>query len=386
MLKSPPSSKVPPKVSIIKRADYNEEQVYLSVKEAIRLIGGMELFVKKNERILLKPNLLAAKPVEAAVTTHPSVIKALVRLVREAGATPVVGDSPGIGSARKVAERCGVSEALKDAGAELIEFKEAVQAENPGGHTFKRFEVAKEALDFDGIINLPKLKTHVQMFLTLGVKNLFGCVPGKRKPQWHLAAGTDALFFAGMLLDLYFFLNPRLTVMDAITGMEGNGPGSGDPRKIGLIFASADALRMDAVITKILGAKNDDVPVLKAAVLRGIDIDTSKITVLGEKMEDVRVKNFRFPPLISPNMTARLPYFIDRLLRKSLTSRPDVNHTVCTMCNICVEVCPPSVMEKKDRILIDYDRCIRCFCCQEMCPHGAITSREGWLKRLIPGI
>ena len=375
-----------PPVSIVRCADYGEENVYLAVGEAIGLQGGMKRFVKKGERILLKPNLLAAKAVSSAVTTHPQVVKAVIRLVKEAGATPVVGDSPGVGSARKVADRCGLGEVLGDTGTELVEFRDAVQAENRGGHTFRRFEVAKEALEVDGIINIPKLKTHVQMFLTMGVKNMFGCVPGKRKPQWHLAAGTDSLFFAGMLLDLYYLLKPRLTVMDAIIAMEGNGPGSGVPRDAGLVLASADALRMDAAAACILGARPDDVPVLRAARARNLDIDVSGITVLGERIEDVKIKNFQFPPVVSPNMTERLPYFIDRLLRKSLTSRPDVAGSICTLCGICVEVCPPSAMKKTGKILIDYDRCIRCFCCQEMCPHGAITSKEGWLKRLIPGI
>ncbi len=373
-------------VSIVKCPDYDAERVYRAVGEAVGLLGGMERFVNRGERILLKPNLLAAKDVGSAVTTNPEVVKAVIRLVRDAGATPVVGDSPGLGSARKVADKCGLGAVLKETGTELIDLKEPVEADNPEGHTFKRFEVAREAIEADGIINIPKLKTHVQMFLTMGVKNTFGCVPGKRKPQWHLAAGTDDLFFAGMLLDLHYFLAPRLTVMDAIIAMEGNGPGSGDPRDLGLVFASPDALLMDIVATSVIGARPGDVPVLRAAKARGKDIDASAITVLGEKVEDVSVHDFRFPPLISPNMTASLPYFVDKLLRKSLTARPDVDHRVCTLCNVCVEVCPASVMEKKERILIDYDRCIRCFCCQEMCPHGAIKSKEGWLKRLIPGL
>jgi len=372
-------------VSIARCPDYGEDRVYGAVREAVRLLGGMERYVKRGERILLKPNLLAAKAVESAVTTHPYVVKAVIRLVKEAGATPIVGDSPGLGSARKVADKCGLGEILKETGTGLIELKEMAEAQNPGGHTFKRFEVAKEALDFDGIINIPKLKTHVQMFLTMGVKNMFGCVPGKRKPQWHLAAGTDALFFAGMLLDLYFLLKPRLTIMDAITAMEGNGPGSGDPRDLGLVFASPDALMMDTVAANLLGARTYDVPVLRVAMERGIALDVSGIDILGEKVPPMR--DFRFPPLMSPNfITSKLPYFVDKILRKSLTARPNINHGICTRCNICVEVCPPSVMERKDRVLIDYDKCIRCFCCQEMCPHGAITSKEGWLKRLIPGL
>lgn len=237
------------RVAALECREYDDEEVYGTIRAAVDLLGGIKEFVRPGERILIKPNLLAGKPAEAAVTTHPSVVGAVIRLVKEAGATPVVGDSPGIGSAVKIAEKCGIADACRTYGAELLELKTLVKVENPGGHTFKRLEVAQEALEVDGIINVAKLKTHAQMFLTLGVKNLFGCVPGKRKPQWHLSAGVDNAHFAGMLLDLHNMLSPRLTVMDGIVGMEGNGPGSGTPRPLGYLFASANAVTMDAVIT-----------------------------------------------------------------------------------------------------------------------------------------
>lgn len=373
-------------VSILKCANYDDELVYETVREAVDLVGGMGNFIMEGERILIKPNLLAGKPAEAAVTTHPAVVKAIIRLVQESGAVPVVGDSPGIGSAVKIAEKCGIMEACLSTGAEFIEFNRLVMVENPTGHTFKRIEVAQEALDVDGIINVAKLKTHAQMHLTLGVKNLFGCVPGKRKPQWHLSAGVDTRHFASMLLDLHDMLNPRLTVMDGIVGMEGNGPGSGTPRPLELVLASADAVAMDAVITEILGASPDEVPILATAMYWGKEqADVCNVNVLGESIEDIRVKDFDFPPQIRLNFASYLPYFIDKRLRKALTSRPHVDRKACTLCNVCVEVCPATVMSSTDRITINYDACIRCYCCQEMCPQGAISSREGWLKRMLPG-
>jgi uncharacterized protein (DUF362 family)/Pyruvate/2-oxoacid:ferredoxin oxidoreductase delta subunit len=372
-------------VAILKCRGYARTDVYSTVKEAVELLGGIERFVKPGERILLKPNLLAPKDPGAAVTTHPAIVEAAIRLVSEAGATPVVGDSPGLGSARKNADKAGVLDVCRATATEFVEFKEAVAVENTGGLTFKRLEIAREALEVDGIINLAKLKTHAQMYLTLGVKNLFGCVPGKRKPQWHLAAGVDSLYFASMILDLYLYLKPRLTIMDGIVGMEGNGPASGDPVDLGLVFAGADAVAMDMVITEVLGAAPELVPILKAAMGRGIE-GLKNIEVVGETIEDVRVAGFRFPPVVSVNFADRLPYFIDRRIRKALTSRPHVNDCMCTLCNMCVEVCPTEVMAKTDRISIDYDSCIRCYCCQEMCPEGAISSREGWLKRIIPGL
>ncbi|MBI5642109.1 MAG: DUF362 domain-containing protein [Deltaproteobacteria bacterium] len=370
-------------VSITRCPDYDNERIFKAISKSIGLLGGIEQFVKEGERILIKPNLLAGKPPEAAVTTHPSVVRAVIRLVKSAGATPVVGDSPGLGSANKTAEKCGVLRVCQEEGVEFVDLKTLVITENPNGRTFKRLEVAKEALECDGIINLPKLKTHAQMFLTLGVKNLFGCVPGKLKPQWHLSAGVESLHFASMLLDLYAFLNPRLTVLDGVVGMEGNGPGNGDPRQIGLIFCGADAIALDIVVTGILGGKPGDLPILKAAHLFGI---RPEIQVLGEDIAEIKVDGFRFPPLSSVNFAAKLPYFMDKRLRKALTSRPHVNRGACTLCGICVRLCPAEIMDKTNRINIDYDKCIRCYCCQEMCPEGAISPKEGWLKKIIPGL
>jgi uncharacterized protein (DUF362 family)/ferredoxin len=374
-------------VAITRCGDYRAETVEASIREVLRLLGGVGEFIRKGEVCLIKPNILAGRDPKAAVTTHPEVVRAVVRLVKEAGATPVVGDSPGIGSPRKAAQRSGILGVCEDEGAAFVEFKDAVAVENPGGHTFKRLEVAREALEADCIINVAKLKTHAQMYLTLGVKNVFGCVPGARKPQWHLSAGVDNLHFAGMLLDLYLFLKPRLTVMDAVVGMEGNGPAAGAPRALGLIFASPDAIAMDAIAAEVLGADPGDVPILKAALARGIrEADARGVNVLGERPAAVKVNGFKFPPPMSANFAAWLPYFIERRVRLALTSRPNVERSGCTLCNVCVEVCPAEVMEKTDRILIDYDRCIRCYCCQEMCPQGAIAPREGWLKRVIPGL
>jgi uncharacterized protein (DUF362 family)/Pyruvate/2-oxoacid:ferredoxin oxidoreductase delta subunit len=373
-----------PRVSILKCNGYADEDVYNCAKTATELVGGVGEFVNKGERILIKPNLLSGKPATAAVTTHPSVVKAVIRLVKEAGAVPVVGDSPGMGSASRVAEKCGIMDVCRDSGTEFVDLKTPVRVENPSGHTFKRFEVAREALEVDGIINLPKLKTHAQMFLTLGVKNIFGCVPGKLKPQLHFSAGVDALCFAGMILDLYLFLRPRLTLMDGIVAMEGNGPGSGDPKALGLLFASGDALAMDRVAAEVLGARCDDLPILRRAREVGIyGAEPARIEVVGEKPQDVRVRGFRFPPLANINFTANLPYFIDRRIRRALTVRPRISTKKCTVCGACVDVCQTGAMEVGGQIIIDCDKCIRCFCCQEICPEMAISVKQGWLKRIL---
>ncbi|MBI5875924.1 MAG: DUF362 domain-containing protein [Deltaproteobacteria bacterium] len=372
-----------PDVVITKCNYYVNEEVYKAVKESVDLLGGIGAFVKKGERILLKPNLLSAKHPEAAVTTHPAVVRAVIQLVQEAGATPVVGDSPGIGSAASVAQKCGIAAVAKEFDVDVIGLATSISVENPAGKTFKRLEIAKEAIEADGIINLPKLKTHAQMFLTLGVKNMFGCVVGARKPQWHMAAGVDTNAFARMLVDTYLFLKPRLTIVDGIVGMEGNGPGSGgEPRRLGLLFASPDCIALDSVITEVLGAKANDLFTTKVAKEDETGItDIDEINVIGEKIKDVRISDFKFPPMIGAEF--KLPFSLHSYLRKPLTARPEVNNKDCTLCLMCVDICPPGIMTKTDRINIDYDKCIRCFCCLEICPEGAISVKNGWLKRLL---
>ena len=376
---------MPYEVSIQKCATYSGDEVRRAVEGSILLLGGMERFVKKGERILLKPNLLMAKPASSAVTTHPSVVRALIRLVKEAGGTPVVGDSPGMGSAVKAAEGCGIMDVVREESCEFMDLKTAVIAENPGGKTFRRFEIAKELHSVDGVINMPKLKTHAQMFLTLGVKNTFGCVPGMRKAQWHLSAGTDSSHFAGMLIDLHLHVNPRLTVLDAVVSMEGNGPASGTARNTGFVCASKDAFALDIAATCAVGAKPSDVPTIKKAVESGLGPSgISEINILGERLEAIKAAGFKFPPLIHTNFTASLPPFLDKHLRKALTARPHIDNGKCALCGVCVRACPAEKISGKDKLAIDFDGCIRCYCCQEMCPYGAISVKQGWLKKIIP--
>ncbi|MBI5681720.1 MAG: DUF362 domain-containing protein [Deltaproteobacteria bacterium] len=373
-----------PKVALRRCGTYETSEVYNTVKESVGLLGGIGSFVKKGEKILIKPNLLSAKSPDAAITTHPSFVKAVIRLVKEAGAYPVVGDSPGMGSTAKVAARCGILDVCKEEDIPLVEFRQSIEIDNPDGKTFKRFEIAKEVLDVDGIINLPKLKTHTQMFMTLGVKNMFGCIVGTRKAQWHLSAGSDREHFARMLVDLYLFLKPRLTIVDGIIGLEGEGPGSsGKPRHLGLVLASQDAIALDRVVMEIIGAKPDNLYTCKVARDDGLgETDIKRIDVLGDSIQSVFVRDFVFPKIV--DIAFSLPYNLNRHLKKHLTAKPYINKKICTLCKMCVDLCPPHIMKKIDNAIeIDYDNCIRCFCCQEICPEGAIRVKEGWLMKVL---
>ena len=220
-------------VSIVRCETYDEEEVLRGLRRSIDLLGGIETFVKRGDRVLLKPNLLYGKPPEKAVTTHPSVVRGMIEIVREAGGVPSIGDSPGMESLRKAAEKAGIKRVADETGCSLVEFDRPIVPPDRKGKWFKQLEIDRSVLEADVIINLPKWKTHGQMLLTLGVKNLFGCIPGPRKALWHLKAGQDQERFARMLIDVYLTVRPALTLLDGIVGMDGNGPGSGRPVPLG---------------------------------------------------------------------------------------------------------------------------------------------------------
>ena len=368
-------------VSVVRCEDYDSAKTMSAVKHAVELLGGMGKFVKPGDRVLIKPNLLKARPPEAAVTTHPEVVRAVIRLVHEQGGRALVGDSPGIGDLKKVAEKAGILDVVNDEGAQLEDLTEALEVKNNG--RFQHFEVARSAYEANVLINLPKLKTHGMTTLTGAVKNLFGCIPGKRKVQWHLNAGVNHELFMKMLLELYVLLKPQLSIMDAVVGMEGNGPGSGDPRPIGAVLAGRDAVSVDAVSAHLLGVTADKLPLLNAARSQGIgQTDLNNITLLGDPLESIAVKHFRLPP--QEHLEWRLPEWARSSLKNAFTTRPVINPDLCIQCGICQGHCPQGAIENHGKKLeIRYRDCIRCFCCQEFCPQGAITVGKGWALTLL---
>lgn len=366
-------------VSIKYCTTYDRNVVAAAVRDSVDLLGGMASFLRPGDRVLIKPNLLKAASPEAAVTTHPEVLRAVIRLVHEAGGTVVVGDSPGIGDFRRICEKTGIRAVVEDEGAVLMDLNEALVVKNHG--RFQRFEVSRIAAESDVIINLPKLKTHGMTVLTGAVKNLFGCIPGKRKVQWHFNSGVNHRAFTRMLAELAGLLKPRLTIMDAVVGMEGNGPGSGDPRLIGAILASADAVALDVVAAVMVGLEAGELPVIAAAAEAGIgETALEKIALAGDPLRIV--KNFRIPP--REHSEWRLPDWMRRRLKDALTTRPVIDQHACIRCGICREHCPQQVIADHGRgLVVDYRNCIRCFCCQEFCPQGAITVGKGWMLKLL---
>lgn len=376
------------KVSISRSNDYKYEEVYRAVKESIDLLGGIRSYIKEDHRVLLKPNLLSGRAPDKAVTTHPAIIRALIKLVREAGGRPFIGDSPATfpfsnsSGIDEVAAIAGIKGVANEMGVDVVDFNEAITVKGPQGAVFKEHEIAKEVINADLVINLPKLKTHSQMVLTCAVKNLFGCIPGARKVQWHYKAGVDRIYFARMLVEVSQIINPVLTIVDGIIGLEGDGPGSsGSPRHIGLIVAGTDCSAVDLVISRIVGADPDLIPTIVAAREKGIIKGMDTIGLFGEPIDDVLVKGFKLPATVDLEFG---PKILGGIIKDSVMVKPIEDRDICTLCGECSEICPTnSITVGKRRLEIDYRKCISCFCCIEVCPQGAMRSKKGFLASFL---
>ena len=368
-------------VSLQRVEQYERGVVDAGLSRLLEPLGGMGRFVKPGERVLIKPNLLSAKPPEAAVTTHPELLRAVIEQVQAAGGIALVGDSPGFGSVRRVAERSGMLRVIEETGAQFVPFTEAVPVAGTG--TFREFELARPYLEADRLINLPKLKTHEMMTLTCCVKNLFGAVVGTQKAAWHLKAGADKELFASMLLELYQLRKPDLNIVDAVLAMEGNGPGSGDPCQVGLLLAGSNAVAVDLIAAEIAGLPRKLLYLENAA--RKLALPGScreEIETCGLPLEQALCRPFKLPHL--SDVQFGLPGFLKNRLRNQFSSRPEVVTQKCELCGVCLKSCPPEAIRiEGGRLRFDYQRCIRCFCCRELCPHAALKLKDGALLSLI---
>ncbi len=367
-------------VALVATPDYSPAHIDAGLAALLQHLGGLDRFVRPGQRVLIKPNLLAGKSPDKAVTTHPELVRAVIEAVQRAGATPLVGDSPGIGTAVAVARSCGILEVCARTGAEFVPFEETTTI-SLGEGSLQRLEIARAVLEADAIINLPKLKTHQMMGLTCAVKNLYGVVVGMRKIRLHLQAGTSKATFAELLLALARHIAPALTIVDAVTAMEGNGPGSGDPVHLGALFGGPDCVAVDTLALELTGLPPERVWTHQAALRQKLPgCRRDDLVVYGEEPATLRPDRFR--PAKQTDVNFGLPGILRRPLRKALTARPEIVHARCVRCGLCVGHCPPHAMQLDKRVEIDLATCIRCFCCQELCPYGAIETRQGALLKI----
>jgi uncharacterized protein (DUF362 family)/ferredoxin-like protein FixX len=366
-------------VCFLDRVDgYEEDVLRQSLEAGWDLLPAPERPFRPGDRILLKPNLLSGRRPEKAVSTHPAVVAAVAGFLKDRGARLSLGDGPALESTARAVSSAGYTGLRERFGIDLAAFNHGRDVASRHRRWFPRLHLWEGLRDFDHIVNLPKCKTHTMMTLTLGVKNLFGCVPGTRKAAYHLSAGEDARRFARLMLEIWETVQPTLTVLDGIVAMEGNGPSLGKPRPIGLLAMSANALALDAVVGRLVRLPPERHPIVAEALSAGLPgAALDEVEVRGRTAEEMEIRDFRLPR--PADCQWHLPRFLVRRFKKWWTYGPQILEDACTRCGQCRDICPAAAIATNGNqsLKVLSGRCIRCFCCHEVCPSSAIAIRPG---------
>lgn len=374
-------------VALISCGSYNDAAVLAAVERGVSLLGGAEQFVRAGEKILLKLNWLTGEAPEKCVTTHPAVFRAAATVLQRAGAQLSYGDSPGFQSPDSAAKKTGCAEVAEQMGIPLADFKTGSEVHYPEGRQNKKFIIANGVLESDGVVSLPKMKTHAFQRVTGAVKNQFGCIPGALKGEFHVKV-PDAFDFAKMLIDLNSFVHPRLYIMDGIMAMEGNGPRGGDPRAMNVLLLSTDPIALDATMCRLMNLDPSMVLTNRAGEEMGAGTyHAENIRLLGDPIEPMIAADYNVNREQEQDTPRKAqPAFI----KSAITPRPYIIEERCVRCGICVSMCPvtPKAVNwhdgnKANPPSYQYERCIRCYCCQELCPERAIQIKVPLLRRML---
>lgn len=388
------------KVIVLPCEEYNEEIIVALLKAGLDQLGGLDQLIGKEEKILLKPNLLKRAEVEKAVITHPVVVGAFARILREKGYQNIVlADSCGHGTTKGVIQGTGMDTYLENFQIPAIDYTKGVHVEYPQGIQAKEFILPKELLEADCVVSLSKMKTHALERITGAVKNSYGFVYGKNKAIGHTKY-PSADSFARMLIDLNQCVKPRLYIMDGIMAMEGNGPGAGDPIPMNVLLMSLDPVALDGIFSRLVCLDPEMVPTCYHGEKMGLgtwkeeETEVVLVTIpkkekgVTEESSSISVETISMAKLVK--QYGNSDFNVDRTkirsniwtrLAKALNifqKKPYIEPEKCVRCGICVNSCPVpgkavDFRQGKDHPPVyDYKKCIRCFCCQEMCPKKAI--------------
>ncbi len=377
-------------VAIVQCESYDEPVVETAVAKGIGLLGGPQAFFFEGERIVLKPNVLVGVHPDQAATTHPAVMGAVMKELKSFGCNLTYGDAPGFGNPAHAMKVSGIAQVAQKYAVPLADFEHSEKVTHPAGQMRRSFPLVTGVLEADGLVSIGKFKTHGLVRFTGAVKNQFGCIPGLQKTQYH-AKIPIVHDFCRFIVDINTYVKPRLYIIDAIIAMEGNGPNSGDPKKLGLLLFSADPVACDATACRIIALNPEHVPTCRAGLRSGLGVyHEHDITIVGDPIESVRDKSFRVvrKPAVSLDGTGMVA-----VIKSYLFPKPVIDKARCTKCGRCIEICPidPKALswpqkheEGSTPPVCDYRKCIRCFCCQETCPSKAIYIKKTLLGILLP--
>jgi len=351
-------------VAIVKCSSYEQAKVDKAVEKCLKLL---DFKFKKGMKVLIKPNIVGTFPKkQIAATTNPAIIEAVCKILKKNNCKIFIGDSP-FTEPEASFKSSGIGKVAKKYGKLLIfEQEKLITIKDKKAKILKNFQIAKIIKDADLVIDMPKLKTHVLTKFTGAIKNLYGCIPGGLKQRTHLKAKGEKKF-SKVLVDIYQNINPGLTIMDGIIGMEGEGPTSGNPKKANIILASKNAVALDIASTKIIRLNPKKVFTIKEAVKRKL-YPNFKFNILG--LKQLPVIKFKQAP-----QTKRQG--VQGMLNRLFKEKPIICNTKkCIKCGKCAAHCPAKAITLKPYPVIDRKKCIRCFCCIEICPQDALSLQK----------
>lgn len=338
----------------------------------------------ENKKVLVKPNMLSARRPDEHVTTHPSLVKAVTRELIRRHARVTVGDNHSTEGTMLNEE---VARVTQIADASLGHFRNISKAARivKGFSTLvDEVMVSTDVLECQYLVNLPKFKTHALTTITGALKNMYGIVPGTAKSRLHFRCAQPR-HFAQIIVDLYRIRPPDLTIMDAVIGMEGLGPGNGKLRPIGKLIASTNGAAVDVIMARMMGAKPESIGHLKLAIEQGL-VDPERIEIDGEVKS---LKRFEMPPTFIRGGFPRFvfsaaQYLYGKVVHGYQVGRfPVLELGRCRQCGSCINICPAEALGRVEDGYpkINYSKCMLCYCCIEVCPHNAIRPRPRMLRR-----
>lgn len=376
-------------VSIAACETYDYKEVEQAVFSCLNGFSEIKTKIKSGSRVLVKVNLLKRNAPEEAVTTHPAVVEAIVRYLQAAGCKVIIGDSPGgpftVNRLSSIYKATGMKQIAEKTGCELNYDIAAVDVINEKAHMLKHMRVIKVMQDVDFVVSAAKLKTHGMMVYTGAVKNLFGVIPGLIKAEYHFKMNNSGNF-AQHLIDICEYIKPVFSVIDAIEGMEGDGPSAGQKRHTGFILAAENPYALDTAAVQIMGIKPFNVPTIKVAADRGLfSGDVRDLHIQGIQLASIQLPPFKLPGTLNENLLAGvLPTFAANFLANVLRAKPVFNYDMCISCGDCQRGCPAGIIDMSSGYPVpDIDKCISCFCCHELCPKKAIAIKKHWLHRVV---
>ena len=365
---------------ILKRInDYNYEILENEINNIFNYFHFLDN-LSNDKKVFIKLNCVGPFSYEMGITTHPIILDVVLKIITKYTNNIVVGDNPAVRDINFTLKKCGLLEVIKKYNVSILKGNDVITIENKNAKTYNKFEVSKEMIEADYLINLPKIKTHSLAYMTCAEKNFFGLIYGLNKSAWHTKA-NNPLDFGEAINDLYgaflncYNKNNIIHIADGIVGLEGEGPSTGGfAKSANAIIASSDAISVDTVACFVCGLDYNKLFITQIGAKRGYgEGDINNIKLIGNNLNDFNDIKFLAPRDSLSNIGLRILQI--KFFKNILLEHPKINKDKCIKCGECTRICPVKTMQIKNKKYptLKPINCIRCWCCQEVCPQNAIS-------------